>query len=58
MLWLPLKVKPLLHMQAALLLMLTLTMPRRHKLRVIAAFAGADAGIADDDEKLLQSLKC
>jgi hypothetical protein len=55
---LPLKVKPLLHMHAALRLTLTLTMPRRHKLRVIAAFAGAVAGIADDDEKLLQSLKC
>ncbi len=54
----PLKVKPLLHMHAALRLTLTLTMPRRHKLRVIAAFAGAVAGIADDDEKLLQSLKC
>jgi hypothetical protein len=46
-------------MQAALRLTLTPTMPCRHKLRVIVAFAGAIAGIADDDEKLLQSsLKC
>jgi hypothetical protein len=35
---LTLKVKPLLHMQAVLLLTLKLTMPRRHKLRHIAAF--------------------
>ncbi len=37
-LWLPLKVKLLLHIQAALLLTLTPTMPLRHKLRVIAAY--------------------
>lgn len=43
---LTLKVKPLLHMQAVLLLTLKLTMPRRHKLRHIAAFAGAGGCLA------------